>query len=237
MTRVKNDDGAPEIATGSAAGAALDAAAAKRDGERLVVSRRRWILAASAVLGGSVAVALAGRSTLSQPSPAASAPPPPPAPARVPRFQAKLFSLEQALLVEDLAEHIIPETDSPGALSAGVPAYIEDIVLEVYDEPERRAFLQALDATGAEARAAYGRAFHECRADEREALVARGLEGCAPSFDTGEPWCFFQAFRALCIEGFCQSSLGATRALQYESVPGEYRGCVPLAEIGRAWAT
>ncbi|XXX76194.1 gluconate 2-dehydrogenase subunit 3 family protein [Sorangium sp. So ce134] len=235
MTRAKNDDGAAEIAAGSAAGAALDAAAAKRGGERLVVSRRRWIMAASAVLGGSVAVALAGRSMLSQPSPAASAPSPPPA--RAPRFQAKLFSPEQALLVEDLAEHILPETDSPGALSAGVPAYIEDIVLEVYDEPERRAFLQALDATGAEARAAYGRAFHECRADEREALVARGLEGCAPSFDTGEPWCFFQAFRALCIEGFCQSLPGATRALQYESVPGEYHGCVPLAEVGRAWAT
>ncbi|WP_437975229.1 gluconate 2-dehydrogenase subunit 3 family protein [Sorangium sp. So ce295] len=230
MTRLEDDS-----AAGSAADTALDAAAAKRDGERLVVSRRRWILAASAVLGGSVAAALAGRAMLSQPSPAASAPSP--APARVPRFQAKLFSLEQALLVEDLAEHILPETDSPGALSAGVPAYIEDIVLEVFDEPERRAFLQALDATGAEARAAYGRAFDECRADEREALVARGLERCAPSFDTGEPWCFFQAFRALCIEGFCQSHLGATRALQYESVPGEYHGCVPLAEVGRAWAT
>ncbi len=235
MTRVKDDGGAPEVAAGSDAGGALDAAAAKRDGERLVVSRRRWILAASAVLGGSVAAALAGRSMLAQPSPAASAPPP--APARVPRFQAKLFSLEQALLVEDLAEHIVPETDSPGALSAGVPAYIEDIVLEVYDEAERRAFLQALDATGAEARAAYGRALYECRADEREALVARGLESCAPSFDTGEPWCFFQAFRALCIEGFCQSRPGATRALQYEGVPGEYHGCVPLAEVGRAWAT
>jgi hypothetical protein len=233
VTRPKDDDSA----AGSAADTALDAAAAKQDGERLVVSRRRWILAASAVLGGSVAVALAGRAMLSQRSPAASAPSPAPSPPRVPRFQAKLFSLEQALLVEDLAEHILPETDSPGALSAGVPAYIEDIVLEVYDEPERRAFLQALDATGAEARAAYGRAFDECRADEREALVARGLKSCAPSFDTGEPWCFFQAFRALCIEGFCQSLPGATRALQYESVPGAYHGCVPLAEVGRAWAT
>ena len=240
MTRIQNDDrSAAEVARGSATGAALDTPAAKLGSER-AVSRRRWIQAAAGVLGGSVALALAGRSTLKEPSPAASlvsATSLPLASGRVPRFPARLFSLEQALLVEDLAGHIIPEDERPGAVSAGAPAYIEDIVREVYDEPERRAFLQALDATGAEARAAYGRAFHECGAAAQEELVLRGLERCAPSFDTGEPWCFFLAFRALCIEGFCQSRLGATQVLQYASIPGEHRGCVSLAEVGRAWAT
>jgi len=198
------------------------------------VSRRRLIQAAAGVVGGSVAaVALGARVR----SPASSAPEAAPAAARVPRFSSQLFSLEQALFVEDLAEHIIPETDSPGATSAGVPAYIEDIVREVNDEPERQQFLRGIDAANAEARASCGRPFHECSSAEREVLVARWLERSEPSLETNDPWDFFQAFRMLAVEGFCQSRFGATRVLQYEGVPGEYRGCVPLAEVGRAWAT
>lgn len=210
------------------------------------VGRRRWIQAAAGVLGGSAATLLV-RSRLTPPAAQSSAPEGATA-APVPELDATsqgapepapapLFSRVQAALVEVLAEHVLPEGDRPGATSAGVPAYIEDIVREVYDEPERQAFLHGIDALDAEARARHGRAFVECDAVEREALLALGLERCAPSFDTGEPWCFFQAFRALTIEGFCQSRLGATRVLQYEAVPGEYRGCVPSSEVGRAWAT
>jgi hypothetical protein len=198
------------------------------------VSRRRIIQAAAGVLGGSVAVvALAGREREPAEPGSAGAEPA----ARVPRFTSQIFSLEQALFVEDLADQILPESDSPGAISAGVPAYIEDIVREVNDEPERQQFLQGIDTANAEARAAYGRPFHECSAIERDVLVARWLERSEPSLEDNDPWCFFQAFRALTVEGFCQSRLGATRVLQYESVPGEYRGCVPLTEVGRAWAT
>jgi gluconate 2-dehydrogenase gamma chain len=197
------------------------------------VSRRRLIQAAAGVLGGSAAAVALGEHL----GPSSSEPAQVTPSARAPRFPAPLFSPEQALFVEDLAEHIIPESDSPGAISAGVPAYIADIVAEVNDEHERQQFLRGIDAANLEARTAYGRPFHECAAAERGALVARWLELSEPSLETNEPWCFFQAFRELCVEGFCQSQLGATRVLQYDGVPGEYRGNVPLAEVGRAWAT
>jgi hypothetical protein len=37
--------------------------------------------------------------------------------------------------------------------------------------------------------------------------------------------------------GFFTSEPGATQVLQYEAVPGAYHGCVPLAEVGKTWAT
>jgi hypothetical protein len=37
--------------------------------------------------------------------------------------------------------------------------------------------------------------------------------------------------------GFFTSEPGATQVLQYEAVPGAYKGCVPLSEVGRTWAT
>ena len=125
----------------------------------VAVSRRRLIQVAAGVVGGSVAAVALGERL--RPS-ASSVPEASVATARLPLFSSQLFSLEQALFVEDLAEHIIPETDSPGATSAGVPAYIEDIVREVNDEPERQLFLSGIDRANAEARASYGRPFHEC---------------------------------------------------------------------------
>lgn len=224
MTQAKSGAEPPAQAGAEGAGVSNRSAA---------LSRRRLIQAAAGVVGGSVAaVALGERVRVPAPSAEVAIAAP-----RVPRFPSQLFDVEQALFVEDLAEHIIPESDSPGATSAGVPAYIEDIVREVNDEPERQLFLRGIDAANAEARASYGRAFHECTVAERDVLVGRWLERSEPSLETNEPWDFFQAFRMLSVEGFCKSRFGATRVLQYEGVPGEYRGCVPLTEVGRAWAT
>ena len=47
---------------------------------------------------------------------------------------------------------------------------------------------------------------------------------------------FFPLLKDLVTVGYFTSELGATRAVRYDPVPGAYRGCVPLSEIGRAWA-
>jgi hypothetical protein len=43
--------------------------------------------------------------------------------------------------------------------------------------------------------------------------------------------------KELTMLGFFTSEPGATQVLQYEAVPGAYKGCVPLSEVGRTWAT
>ena len=48
---------------------------------------------------------------------------------------------------------------------------------------------------------------------------------------------FFRFLKELTIIGYCRSEVGATQLLQYDKVPNEYFGCLPLAEVGRAWAT
>ena len=47
---------------------------------------------------------------------------------------------------------------------------------------------------------------------------------------------FFPILRELVTVGYFTSQLGATKAVRYDPVPGAYHGCVPLAQIGRAWA-
>jgi hypothetical protein len=43
--------------------------------------------------------------------------------------------------------------------------------------------------------------------------------------------------KELTLLGFFTSEPGATEVLQYNQVPGPYKGCVPLTEVGKQWAT
>lgn len=160
-----------------------------------------------------------------------------PAPAeRSPGWVATYFSREQAVCAEDLAELIIPEGSTPGAKSAGVAQFIESFVRDVYDDAQQRGFLDGLAQLDARAVRAHGRAFWACtRAEQGALLSALSVEpaGAAPE----PPFPFVRSFRELCIRGFCTSKLGATRVLQYEPTPGEFQGCVPVASVGKAWAT
>src|SRR2546423_10151350 len=65
----------------------------------------------------------------------------------------------QGAMVATIAEHIIPETDTPGARGAGVHRFIDTMLAEYYAPDERAAFLADLDDVDKRARDAHGKSF------------------------------------------------------------------------------
>ena len=57
-----------------------------------------------------------------------------------------MLSASQRKLVAEVAEIIIPKTDTPGAIDAGVPAFIEMMLKDCYTTPEHQSFIEGLDA-------------------------------------------------------------------------------------------
>lgn len=57
-----------------------------------------------------------------------------------------MLSSSQRKLVAEVAEIIIPRTDTPGAIDAGVPAFIEMMLKDCYLSPEHQSFIEGLDA-------------------------------------------------------------------------------------------
>lgn len=149
-----------------------------------------------------------------------------------------LFSDDEFQLIRRLAETIIPETDTPGAIEAGVPAFIEEMVATVYKEADREMFLQGLAAFDERTRSEYGASFAALSEEEQHEMAVRenrqAIEGEADGEADGPP--FFLVMKELVLTGFFTSEVGATQVLQHESVPGSYDGCAPLEEVGRAWA-
>ncbi|HTV22917.1 MAG TPA: gluconate 2-dehydrogenase subunit 3 family protein [Polyangiaceae bacterium] len=203
---------------------------------------RRDALGTSAgiVMGAALQAALAGcradppSASASEPAPAAPAEPAPPEPAAT---EPGSFSRAQRAIIDEVADVLIPETDSPGARRAEVPAYIEGVVFAVLEDDDRRALCEGLDAIDAAARQKHGQPFAACPPEAKSALVnALFASGGTPAPNERE-LAFRRRLRELTITGFCKSRFGATRVLQYDPIPGAYDGCRTLESVGRAWAT
>ena len=150
----------------------------------------------------------------------------------LPLWAPRVLSTREARTLAAACEAILPATDTPGAIGAGVPQFI-DRTLADWSEPADVARLRAgLARMDADAKTAFGSAFAGLN-DAQQASLLTTYDGEA----AGQRPHFFTLLRDLTTTGYFTSEPGATKALRYDPAPGAYRGCVPLAEIGRAWAT
>ena len=154
-------------------------------------------------------------------------------------YKPDFFTADQARIVSEVAEIIIPKTDTPGAKDAGVPGFIDKLVKECYKKEDQDRFLAGLQAFDDEAKKAYGDSFIDLDAAKQQEYVKKIHDAALNARKAGavKDRPFILMMKELTIVGFFTSEPGATKVLQYEPVPGAYRGCVPLAEVGKTWAT
>lgn len=196
-----------------------------------MLDRRELLHRASMLLGGAVSASavtgvLAGCTAM-------------PGPASPPAGAAGAFlTAEESAAVTAMADHIIPRTDTPGALDVGVPAFIDRMLASFYQDREREAVRAGLAQVAADARALRGKPFAALTADEQIELMKRYDR---EQFDytrsnAGGPPHFFRMVKELTIIGFCTSEAGATKTMNYVQTPGPFRGDLPLSEAGKASA-
>lgn len=152
----------------------------------------------------------------------------------------QFLSAAQTALVAQVAQIIIPRTDTPGAIEVGVPAFIDRALKDTYPLEDQQRYLAGLAQFDADARAAFGKAFVQLNAARRQAYVQR-VHDAAWKAERGQeppPRPFILATKELTLLGFFSSRPGATQVRQYVAVPGKLEACIPLAQAGngRVWA-
>ena len=146
------------------------------------------------------------------------------------------FTTEQRETIDALCEVIIPTTDTPGAVTAGVPEFIELIVAEWYNADDRARFMRGLAQVDERTQALTGIQFAQSEEDT-QAVILSGLEAesrarIASGEDTPSP--FFQQFRGLVLSGYYSSEIGLREELLYQPIPGRFDGCVDVSEVTRS---
>lgn len=130
-----------------------------------------------------------------------------------------------------IAEHILPRTETPGAGDAGVPAFVDLLLAEWYDETERARFLEGLAAIDASSGVAGG--LVSLAAPAQVALLqaldasatAPASEGTAPA--PGSAAHTYGTLKRLTLYGYFTSQPVMTTVLKTNIWPGRYDGCVP----------
>lgn len=130
-----------------------------------------------------------------------------------------------------LCELIIPKTDTPGAIEAGVPAFVADMYAHWLVPAERKLVTDGLAQLDSAARAGHGRGFAACTPAEQAALLAparkeaggyqqRGHGIDNRLADPAAP--FFFKMRDLVTLGYFTSEAGVNGELAYVPVPGRW---------------
>jgi hypothetical protein len=145
------------------------------------------------------------------------------------------FRVADEDLIADIAETIIPRTNTPGAKDAEVHRFIQKIVADCYDEKERTDFMAGIKAVDDYAKAnMMGKGFSALTAEQRISVL-KHFEKEHHDDKKAKPW--WGTMKGLAVSGFFTSEIGCTQVLRYEPVPGKYDGAYPYKKGDKTWAT
>ena len=148
--------------------------------------------------------------------------------AAVPGSSLKNFTAAEADTLRAVVDRILPKTDTPGALDVGVPEYI-DVMYGVYMTPEEKEqFKHGVVQTNGDSRVAHGNRFADLDGNQQDAVL-KELAESNPSH--------LLQFRQLALTGYFTSETVMKNVLNYDFIPGMWKGCVDVSEVGnKVWA-
>ncbi|MBX3240686.1 MAG: gluconate 2-dehydrogenase subunit 3 family protein [Chitinophagaceae bacterium] len=149
------------------------------------------------------------------------------------------FSADDIAYLDEIAETIIPATDTPGAKAAAVGTFMTVMVTDCYAQEEQEVFKQGMNLLKEASNKKFGKSFMDLSAEQRTELLTetdREAKDYMSAKKAEEPKHYFRMMKELTLLGYFTSQPGAEKSLRYMLVPGKYEGCVPYKKGDRAWA-
>jgi Gluconate 2-dehydrogenase subunit 3 len=155
---------------------------------------------------------------------------------------ADFFSEDDIAFFDEVAETIIPKTNTPGAKDAATGEFIALYATGCYDETNRKILKDGISKLNEAAKQKYAAGFMKIDSAQRQELLT-GIDSEAKKYNVQntdgekkEALHYFTLMKQLTLLGFFTSEPGATQVLRYNPVPGKYEGCVDYKTGETAWA-
>lgn len=175
---------------------------------------------------------------------------------------SNVFSQDDILFLDEVAETILPKTKTPGAKDAAVGQFMTVMVNDCYEPKDQEVFHTGIKQLDDAAKAMHKEKFLKLSADQRKELLisldkeAKEFQKKKSAFDKEQndkqkaevangnkdfkketmSAHYFTMMKQLTLLGYFTSKPGATEALRYIPVPGRYEGCIPYTKGEKAWA-
>lgn len=191
------------------------------------MERRELMKMMAASLGGSIALPDSAFAKMGEPFDPA---------------ELTFFRPGQRAQVAMIAEAIIPRTDTPGAIDAGVPGWIEVIVKDCLEEGDQKVIVEGLSDLMRRCQNQHGKDIGQLSGEEQVKFLNKmnnetiAQKRKAQKEGKNPPRTFLEQFKDLTKFCYCSSELGATEALELTFVPGKWIASMPLKPGQKAWA-
>ena len=153
------------------------------------------------------------------------------------KWQPQFFSADQATVIGELAETILPKTKTPGAKELNIDQFIDRMIIQLMSKEDQQLLLKGMDAFEAEAKEMNGKGFVDSSPEQRSKLLTKleqetekapaSVWGINMKKDAG-PLPFYRQVKALTLLGYFTSKEIGTKVLVYDPVPGPFKGDIPL---------
>ncbi len=144
----------------------------------------------------------------------------------------QVFTAPQRALMTALSDRVVPVTDTPGAIAAGVPEYIEKLLADWGTPDDRVPIVAGLDSIEMRAKADYKKPSAQLTPVQLDALLTLAMDDKLPGGKA-----FFEPFRQMVIAGYYTSEIGITQEREYLPVPGGYDGAFPYSKVNKVYSS
>ena len=149
----------------------------------------------------------------------------------------KNLNNDEAFLLTEIANTIIPTSEYPGAIAVGVPYEVESYVFNVYEEENISKFrdgINKFDNFLNNNPSKFSKSFYKSNLSEKTEML-NSIQKNEDSLIRK----IYMTLKSLVITSYFRSEVGATQVLKYNGpsiLLGKYRGCIPFEEVGKTWA-
>ncbi|MEM0929517.1 MAG: gluconate 2-dehydrogenase subunit 3 family protein [Pseudomonadota bacterium] len=144
------------------------------------------------------------------------------------------YTEREEQIVRLLSDILIPDTDSPGAVAAGVPDRMKRVLIEWMDPRSRRDWVDQLNVLTADLER---RLSGDLLSAEHGDIVVAVADLDERAYGKGgKAASAYRTFKREVVAAYYTSEVGCTDELRWLAVPGDWKSCVPFSDIGRTWA-
>jgi len=144
------------------------------------------------------------------------------------KWEPIFLSLQESNLLNELAETILPATDTPGAKDAMVVRYLDEYAKNFLKPEEQTEYKSALAVIENLAKGKFEKDFTKLSIDQRGQVLQSMIDD--PAEGDTSPSSIFYDLRDAITTAFFTSEVGATQVLDYDPIPGNYDGDIALTD-------
>ncbi|GAB5379305.1 MAG: hypothetical protein Alis3KO_12920 [Aliiglaciecola sp.] len=137
----------------------------------------------------------------------------------------KVLNKKQMQVLRELCETVLPRTDTPGAADVDCHGFIDHQLSQCHSKQQQQSVRELINTVEGRAQTLKVSSYTKMTPQQKTDLLVKieSRDGFSETLHTD-----FKFLKGLILFGYFTSEIGATQVLNYQAVPGGYKGSVPV---------